>query len=70
MNLFPLAFVIISVAEPHQFYAAPAQAQAPAPAPAPTLLFRKASFLKRTKIYTQDQTILFIDSVRFILLKI
>jgi hypothetical protein len=55
-------------------YAAPAPGknfnEAPAPvgpAPAPTLLYRKAKFLKRTKVYT------FIccsyDSVRFILLK-
>jgi hypothetical protein len=41
----------ISVAEPHQFYAAPApvknfDAAPAAPAPAPTLLYSKAKFLK------------------------
>jgi hypothetical protein len=44
-----------SVAEPHNFYAAPAPSSgksfdaapaAPAPAPAPTLLYSKAKFLK------------------------
>jgi hypothetical protein len=46
---------VISVAEPHHFYAAPAlgknfvAAPAPAaPAPAPTQLYSKAKFLKRT----------------------
>jgi hypothetical protein len=54
--------VLTSVAEPHHFYAAPA----PAPgenfeaAPAPTLLYSKAKFLKRTKVYTHVETILFI----------
>jgi hypothetical protein len=59
--------VFISVAEPHLFYAAPAPAPgenfdaAPAaPAPAPTLLYSKAKFLKRTKVYTHVETILFI----------
>jgi hypothetical protein len=34
---------------------------APAPAaPAPTLLYSKAKFLKRTKVYTHVETILFI----------
>jgi hypothetical protein len=61
------AIVTGSVAEPHNFYAAPAPAQgenfyvAPAaPAPAPTLLYRKAKFLKQTKVYTHVETILFI----------
>jgi hypothetical protein len=47
---------IISVAEPHHFYEAPATGKnfdavlAPAaPAPAPTLLYSKAKFLKGTK---------------------
>jgi hypothetical protein len=53
----------ISVAEPHQFYAAPDPfpdpaagknfdaAPAPAaPAPAPTLLYSKEKILKRTKV--------------------
>jgi hypothetical protein len=51
-----------SVAEPHHFYAALAPAPgenldaAPAaPAPAPTLLYSKAKFLKRTKVYTKEQ---------------
>jgi hypothetical protein len=57
-----------SVAEPHHFYAAPAPGEnfdaAPATpalaAPAPTLLYSKAKFLKRTKVYTHVETILFI----------
>jgi hypothetical protein len=54
-----------SVAEPHHFYAAPAPGEnfdaAPAaPALAPTLLYSKAKFLKRTKVYTHAETILFI----------
>jgi hypothetical protein len=59
--------VRVSVAEPHHFYAAPAPGDnfyaAPAlaaPAPAPTLLYSKAKFLKRTKVYTHVETILFI----------
>jgi hypothetical protein len=42
--------ILISVAEPHHFYEAPAPAPgenfdaAPAPAPAPTLLYSKAKF--------------------------
>jgi hypothetical protein len=57
--------VCSSVAEPHHFYAAPAPGEnfdaAPAPAaPAPTLLYSKAKFLKRTKVYTPVETILFI----------
>jgi hypothetical protein len=56
--------VVRSVAEPHHFYAAPAPGinfdAAPAPAPAPTLLYSKAKFLKRTKVYTDVETILFI----------
>jgi hypothetical protein len=71
-----------SVAELHHFYAAPAPgenfnaAPAPAapaaPAPAPTLLYSKAKFLKRTKVYTYSMLKLFCsyDSVRFLLLKI
>jgi hypothetical protein len=64
-----LCSVLTSVAEPHHLYAAPAPAPAPgenfdaapaAPAPAPTLLYSKAKFLKRTKIYTHVETILFI----------
>jgi hypothetical protein len=44
-----------SVAEPHQFYAAPAPGEnfdaAPAaPASASTLLYSKAKFLKQTKV--------------------
>jgi hypothetical protein len=42
---------IFSVAEPHHFYAAPAGA--------PTLLYSKDKFLKRTKVYTHVETILF-----------
>jgi hypothetical protein len=54
--------VTTSVAEPHHFYAAPAPGENfdAAPAPAPTLLYSKAKFLKRTKIYTHVETILFI----------
>jgi hypothetical protein len=52
-----------SIAEPHQCYAAPAPGEnfdaAPA-ALAPTLLYSKAKFLKRTKVYTHVETILFI----------
>jgi hypothetical protein len=57
---------MISVAQPHHFYAAPDQGEkfdaapaAPA-APAPTLLYSKAKFLKRTKVYIHVETILFI----------
>jgi hypothetical protein len=64
----PQVIVKSSVAEPHHFYAAPAPAPdenfdaapapaAPAPAPAPTLLYSKAKFLKRTKVYTHVETI-------------
>jgi hypothetical protein len=57
--------VASSVAEPHHFYAAPAPGEnfekAPAAAaPAPTLLYGEAKFLKRTKVYTHVETILFI----------
>jgi hypothetical protein len=52
-----------SDAEPHHFYAAPAPGEnfdaAPA-APAPTLQYSKAKFLKRTKVYTHVETLLFI----------
>jgi hypothetical protein len=43
-----------SVAEPHHFYAAPGPDENfdAAPAPAPTLLYSKAKFLERTKVYT------------------
>jgi hypothetical protein len=60
--------IFCSVAEPHHFNAAPAPAPgenfdaAPAPAapaPAPTLLYSKAKFLKRTKVYPHVETILF-----------
>jgi hypothetical protein len=51
-----LTFLFISVAEPHNFYAAPDPAPgknfdaAPAaPAPAPTLLYSKKKILKRAK---------------------
>jgi hypothetical protein len=50
----------ISVAEPHHFYAAPGENFDAAPAPAPTLLYSKAKFLKRTKVYTHVETMLFI----------
>jgi hypothetical protein len=43
-----------SVAEPHNFYAAPA------PAPAPTLLNSNAKVLKRSKFETHVEIILFI----------
>jgi hypothetical protein len=49
----PNESVILNVAEPHHFYAAPAPAPgenfdaAPALALAPTLLYSKAKFLKR-----------------------
>jgi hypothetical protein len=61
-----------SVAEPHHFYAAPAQGKnfyaAPAQAPAPTLLYSKAKFSKRTKFYIHVETTVscFYDCVRFI----
>jgi hypothetical protein len=46
--------LVVSVAEPHHFYAAPTPAPGTnfdaAPAPAPTLLYSKAKFLKRTKV--------------------
>jgi hypothetical protein len=44
-----------SVAEPHNFYAAPAPGEnfdaAPAPAPSPTLMYSKAKILKQTKVH-------------------
>jgi hypothetical protein len=49
-----------SVAEPHHFYAVPAPGENFDAAPAPTLLYSKAKFLKRTKVYTHIETILFI----------
>jgi hypothetical protein len=59
--------VYTSVAEPPNFYAAPAPgenfyaaAAAPAPAPTHTLLYSKAKILKRTKVYRHVETILFI----------
>jgi hypothetical protein len=46
----------------HHFYAAPAPGENfdAASAPAPTLLYSKANFLKRTKVWTQVETIFFI----------
>jgi hypothetical protein len=46
--------LLVSVAEPHHFSAAPAPDENfdAAPAPAPTLLFSIANFLKRTKVLT------------------
>jgi hypothetical protein len=41
--------LLLSVAEPHSFYAAPAPGEDFDAAPAPTLLHSKAKFLKRTK---------------------
>jgi hypothetical protein len=43
-----LVWIVISVVEPHHFYAAPAPGDNfdAAPAPAPTLLYSKAKFLK------------------------
>jgi hypothetical protein len=49
-----------SVAEPHHFYAAPAPGKNFDAAPAPTLLYSKAKFLKRTKVFTHVETILLI----------
>jgi hypothetical protein len=49
--------------EPHHFYAAPAPGKmfdAALAAPAHTLLYSKAKFLKRTKVYIHVETILFI----------
>jgi hypothetical protein len=49
-----MKYLYSSVAEPHQFYAAPVPAPAPGKnfdeAPAPTLLYSRAKFLKRTKV--------------------
>jgi hypothetical protein len=66
-NLNKNAMINTSVVEPHHFYTAPAPGEnfeaAPtpaAPAPAPTLLYSKTKFLKRTKVYTNVETILFI----------
>jgi hypothetical protein len=60
---------VTSVAEPHNFYVAPAPGKnfdaAPA-APAPILLYSKAKFLK----WTHAETMLSYDSVRFVLVKI
>jgi hypothetical protein len=53
-----LARFFFSVVEPHHFNAAPGEYFDAAPAP--TLLYRKAKFLKRTKVYTHVETILFI----------
>jgi hypothetical protein len=46
--LFRMTTVMVSVAEPHHFYAAPGENFDAAPAP--TLLYSKAKFLKRTKV--------------------
>jgi hypothetical protein len=56
----PASLVLPSVSEPHHFYAAPAPGENFDAAPAPTILYSKAKFLKRTKVYTQVETILFI----------
>jgi hypothetical protein len=48
--------VLASVAEPHHFSAAPGENFAPAP----TLLYSNAKFLKRTKVDTHVETMLFI----------
>jgi hypothetical protein len=65
----PCTFMLRSAAEPHHFYTAPVTAPAPCenfdaapvvPAPAPTLVYSKAKFSKRTKVYTHVETILFI----------
>jgi hypothetical protein len=47
-----LSVGLVSVAEPHHFYTAPAPGKNfdAAPAPAPTLLFSKAKFLKLTQV--------------------
>jgi hypothetical protein len=52
---FAANVVVLSVAEPHHFYAAPApgknfDAAPAAPALAPTLFYSKAKFLKQTKV--------------------
>jgi hypothetical protein len=57
VNMTTNNYIVISVAEPHHFYAAPDPAPGenfdatldPA-APAPTLLYSKAKFLKLTKL--------------------
>jgi hypothetical protein len=48
-RLIPL---LTSVVEPQYFDAAPGKNFDAAPALAPTLLYSKANFLKRTKVYT------------------
>jgi hypothetical protein len=62
VNQSPRSLVVISVAEPHHFYAAPAPGKnfdaAPAPAPAPTLLYSKTKIWKWTKVKTNVETIL------------
>jgi hypothetical protein len=64
---------MISVAEPHHFYAAPAPGKnfdaAPA-APAPTLLYSKAKFLNLLKFKHMLKLCCSDDSVRFVLVKI
>jgi hypothetical protein len=57
-----LCAVLVIVAVPHHFFAAPPPGENfdAAPAPAPTLLYSKAKFLTRTKVYTHFETILFI----------
>jgi hypothetical protein len=69
-------WVYSSVAEPHQFYAAPAPGEnfdaapaVPAPAPAPTLLYSKAKFSKELKFIHMLKLFCSYDSVRFLLLK-
>jgi hypothetical protein len=62
--------VIPSVAEPHQFYSAPAPgenfdaAPAPAaPAPAPTLLYIRPKFLKGIKVNIKSDILFYSFSV-------
>jgi hypothetical protein len=58
-----ISTVLSSAAELHHFYAVPAPRKnfdtAPA-APSPTLLYSKAKILKRAKVYTHVETILFL----------
>jgi hypothetical protein len=52
--MFSIGALQTSVAEPHQFYAAPAAAPGKnfdaAPAQSPTLLYSKAKFIKLSKV--------------------
>jgi hypothetical protein len=49
-----------SVAEPHNFYAAPGKNFDAAPAPAPTLLYSKPTFCKQTKINLSVEALKFV----------